>query len=605
MKRVSNINKLVEKGQDPQFIEEVFEFAKETYGSKKMPWGEDYITHVMGVATILSQMRLDQKTIAAGILHDILEASSLNKEDVLKEVEKKFGQDVATMVERFSEVKRIYIPFNLNKQEEFFAKEKIENLRRMFLAISKDLRIVLIELAARIDRLNKIENFPSEKQKLYATETLQVFVPIANRLGLGQIKTTLEDLSFAYLLPDQFNWLKENIKEKYEERQRYLKKFIPRLKKIFKTEKIKFSDINYRAKSYWSTYQKLISHDMDFDRIHDLVAIRVIVPDIEACYKSLGIIHQYYKPISQEIDDYIAKPKPNGYKSLHTTVFLEENTISEIQIRTEQMQKEAEYGVCAHWSYKESVNLQKEGEKFNWINPVRKDFEKNIEKRSFQSPQKRELSNGAGEIPEFWKTFKIDFFSNQVFVFTPMGDVVSLPKGSTPVDFAYAIHSEIGNHCDQAKIDGKIIPLSKTLNNGDVVEIILDKKRKPSRDWLKFVKTNIAKSNIKKATAVKIPISIFSIPSFITKKVFELSEKVKRGRKETAKIKKTRPMQIYLAGQKGMMVNRAKCCNPQPGDETKAYLTRYRAAVLHKVTCQNLQRLSQRFPEKVVDASWN
>lgn len=582
--------KLIKKSPDPKFMGEVFEFTKEICQDKKRISGESYISHALGVALILKEMGLDQTTIAAGLLHDVADTSSLSptKKIDLKEIEKKFGHDIAKIVERVSELKRIYYSFYANKEnskeEKIFTKEKAENLRKMFFAISEDLRVVLVEIASRIDGLNKINLLPKDRQKLYASETLEIFVPIANRLGLGEIKTKLEDLAFAYFSPDKFKWLQENIKEKYEERQRYLKKFIPRLKRILKHEKIKLIDINYRAKSYWSTYQKLLKRDMDFEKIHDLVALRIIVSNVADCYKTLGVIHKYYKPISQEINDYIAKPKENGYKSLHTTVFLEEKSlinsgkvrISEIQIRTPQMQKEAEYGVCAHWSYKEKVDLQKEGEKFKWTK----------------------------EIPEFWKTFKIDYFSNQVFTFTPRGDIIVLPKGSTPIDFAYAVHSEIGDHADSVKIDGKIIPLSHILNNGDIVEIIVNKKRKPSQDWLKFVKTDFAKSHIKKATIVKIPSAIFSIPSFIKKKIFEISEKTKKRKEEKEQIKKERPRQIYLAGQKGMLVNLAKCCNPKIGDPSKAYLTKYRAAVLHKISCKNLQKLSKNFPEKIIDASW-
>ncbi len=581
------IQKLIKNSKDPKLIEEAFNFAKEAYKERLRFSGESYIEHAINVALILQQMKLDQKTVIAGLLHDIADTSSLSPEKKfdLGEIKKRFGQDIARIVEKASELKRIYYSFYANKgknaEEKNFTEEKTENLIKMFLAISEDLRVILIELASRIDGLNKIDRLTPETQKLYATETLEIFVPIANRLGLGEIKTKLEDLSFAYLYPDKFKWLELNIKEKYEERQRYLKKFIPHLKKILKAERINYLDINYRAKSYWSTYQKLLTHNMDFEKIYDLVALRVIVKDVSTCYKALGIIHKHYKPISERIKDYIAKPKQNGYKSLHTTVFLEEKLsaqagkISEIQIRTDQMQKEAEYGVCAYWSYKEQVDLQKEEEKFNWTI----------------------------KIPEFWKTFKIDFFSDQVFAFTPKGDVIVLPKGSTPIDFAYAVHSDIGNHCESAKIDGKIITLNQVLKNGDIVEIITNKKRKPSQDWLRFVKTNFAKSHIKKII-LNIPISIFSVPSFVKKKIIEISEKAKKRKEEKIQIKKEKPRQIYLAGQKGMLVNVAKCCSPQPGDQLKAYLTKYRAAVLHKISCNNLQKIAKKFPEKVIDASW-
>ena len=446
----------------------------------------------------------------------------------------------------------------------------------MFLALSGDLRVVLVELVSRLDGLNFLHYMPEDKQKLFALETLQIFVPVANRLGLSEIRRNLEDEAFSYLFPEKFKWLKENIKEQYEEREKYLKKFIPHLKKILKKERVKVLDINYRAKSYWSTYQKLIRHEMDFDEIHDLLALRIITSDIESCYRVLGIIHKHFKPISEEINDYIAKPKPNGYRSLHTTIFSREGKITEIQIRTEEMQKEAEYGVCAHWSYKEKIDLKKEGKNFEWL--------KNI--------------------PDFWKTFKIDFFTNKVFSFTPKGDVIVLPKNSTPVDFAYAVHSDIGNHCEGAKISGKIVPLNHILENGDVVEITVNKNKAPSKDWLRFVKTPLAKSNIRKITGQDKSGFKFPLPGFIRRKIVEISEASKKKKEEKQKEKEGGIRQIYLAGQKGILIHIAKCCNPKPGDNVAAYLAQNRAAVLHKISCNNFKKIAEKFPEKIIEASW-
>ena len=371
---------------------------------------------------------------------------------------------------------------------------------------------------------------------------------------------------------------------------KHLKKFISHIKKILKKEHIKFLEISYRTKSYWSTYQKLIRHNVDFDKIHDLLALRIITTDIESCYRILGVIHKYFKPISEEINDYIAHPKTNGYRSLHTTIFSEQTIghpsvstpvhgkITEIQIRTQEMQKEAEHGICAHWSYKEKINIKKEAGNFDWM--------KNA--------------------PEFWKTFKINFFSNQVFTFTPKGDVIVLPKGSTSVDFAYAVHSDIGNHCESAKINGKIVQLNHILENGDIVEISVNKNRKPSEDWLKFVKTSFAKSHIKKLIEQSKPGPGFKfpLPSFIRRKITEFSEASKKRQEEKQKVKEQNLKQIYLAGQKGMLIHIAKCCNPKPGDKVQAYLAQSRSAVLHKISCNNFKKLSAKSPEKVIDASW-
>lgn len=572
----NDIQKIIIKSSNPKLIEDAFEFSKEAYKDKNRLSGENYIEHATRVASMLSGMDLDPLTIAFGILHDVIdEVPGAAKKVQLQAIEKKFGAEISHLIERISELGKVRYSLSvLIKEKKTFTKEKQENLRRMFLAIAGDLRVVLVELISRLDGLNFLKYLPEDKQKLYALETLQIFVPVANRLGLSEIRRNLEDLSFSYLLPQRFKWTKENIKEQYEEREKYLKKFIPHLKKIFKKERVKFSSINYRAKSYWSTYQKLLRHNMDFDRIHDLLALRIITDDVESCYRILGILHKYFSPISEEINDYIAKPKPNGYRSLHTTIFPKDGKITEVQIRTQQMHKEAEFGVCAHWSYKEKIDLKKQGSDFNWVE----------------------------NIPDFWKTFKIDFFKNQTFAFTPRGDIIVLPKNSTPVDFAYAVHSEVGNHCQSAKISGKIVQLNHILENGDIVEITTAKNKKPSKDWLKFVKTSFAKSNIKKLTEES---SGFTLPfaGFIKSKLIAISEAAKK--KQAQKEIKKEVRHIYLAGQKGMLIHIAKCCSPQPGDKVRAYVSQHRAAVLHRTSCENFKKLAEKFPEKIIDASWN
>lgn len=574
----NKIDKIITNSQNPKLIEDAFSFATEAYKDKFRSSGENYIEHAVRVAQSLDQMNLDPTTITVGLLHDVIDdLPTPSKKAQLHEVEKRFGKEITNLVEKISDLSKIRFSLATNlKDKRAFTKDKIENLRKMFFAIAGDLRVILIELVSRIDGLNFLEYLPEEKQKLYALETLQIFVPIANRLGLSEIRRKLEDTSFSRLFPEKYEWIKKNIKEEYEEREKHLKKFIPHLNKILKKERVKVQTITYRAKSYWSTYQKLLRHGMDFNRIHDLVALRIIVNDVEKCYKVLGIIHKHFKPISGEINDYIAKPKPNGYRSLHTTVFYDKENISEIQIRTEEMQKEAEYGICAHWSYKEKVNLKRDADKFKWVE----------------------------EVPEFWKTFKIDFFSNQVFAFTPKGDVIALQKDSTPIDFAYAVHSDIGNHCDSAKINGKMVPLSHILENGDIVEVLTNKNKKPSKDWLRFVKTGFAKSHIKKIVSQDEPGFSLNLPGFIKKKFIEITEKVQRKKEEKAQIKKERPREIFLAGQRGIMMNIAKCCNPKPGDPIKACLTKYRAAVLHKTSCENFKKIERKFPEKIIDASW-
>jgi len=573
----NDIQKIIKKSPDPELIESAFEFAKEAYKDKYRISGENYIDHAVRVARILDRMDLDPATIAFGLLHDVLDDSpaSASKTET-RAIEYRFGGEISGLIEKISKISKVRYSLETNtKDKKILTREKLENLRKMFLALAGDLRVVLVELVSRLDGLNFLGYLTEDQQKLQALETLQIFVPIANRLGMNEIRRDLEDISFFYLFPEKFKWLKENIKEEYEEREKYLKKLIPRLKKIFKKERIKVLDINYRAKSYWSSYKKAFRKGMDFEKVHDLLAVRIIVPDVGSCYKALGIVHKHYMPISEEIDDYIAKPKPNGYRSLHTTIFSDEKNITEIQIRTEEMDKEAEYGVCAHWSYKEKVNLKKDGEKFDWMKSA----------------------------PGFWEAFKIDFFPNHVFTFTPKGDVIVMPKDSTPVDFAYAVHSNIGNHCESAKVNEKIVQLNHLLENGDIVEISVNKNKNPSKDWLRFVKTSLAKSHIRKLTESETGFKL-PIPGFIKRKFAEFSEAAKKKKEQKEFMKKASPTQIYLAGQKGMLIHLAKCCNPQPGDKVKAYLSKHRAAVLHRSSCSNLKKFAEKFPKKIIDASW-
>lgn len=574
----NKIQKLIDRSPNPELIREAFEFAKEAYKDKFRVSGENYIYHAIRVASMLDKMNLDPTTIAFSFLHDIADdMPDSAKEAEIKTIEKKFGKEISHLTEKISELSRIRYSLTVNiKEKKKLTREKIENLRRMFLAIAGDLRIILVELVSRLDGLNSLHYMQEDQQKFYALETLHIFVPIASRLGLNEIRRNIEDASFSYLMPKRFNWLKKNIKGEYETREKYLRKFISHLKKILKKEKVKTTDINYRAKSYWSTYKKLLTHDMDFGKVHDLLALRIITDNVESCYKILGIIHKYFKPISEEINDYIAKPKPNGYRSLHTTIFSGEEKITEIQIKTSQMHKEAEYGICAHWAYKEKIDLEKESKNFEWT--------KNI--------------------PEFWKNFKIDFFPDKIFAFTPKGDILVLPKGSTVIDFAYGVHSEIGNRCELAKIGSRIVPLNHILKNGDIVEITTNKNKNPSKDWLRFVKTSLAKSHIKRLTSQDESGFKFPIPGFIKRSFAEITEKVRKKREEKELIKKEWPAQIFLAGQKGMLIHIAKCCNPQPGDKVRAYLSQRRVAVLHKSSCSNFKKLAEKFPDKIIDASW-
>jgi len=361
----------------------------------------------------------------------------------------------------------------------------VENLRKMFLAMAEDIRVVLIKLADRWHNMQTLEFLPPYKQQRIALETLEIYAPIANRLEMGELKGILEDLAFKYVYPKEYEWLVDQSKEKYEGLKSYLEKIKPIIIKELEKENITFVSVDSRTKHLYSLYKKLQRFDMNFNKIYDMAAIRIVVKNIVECYKVLGVIHKLYRPLPEKIKDYIATPKPNGYQSIHTTVFCPEGKIIEIQIRTEKMHEEAEKGIAAHWAYSEQGKPKIGGlsnlKKFSWVK------------------QLQEWQRGVAGSSEFLESLKIDFFKDRIFAFTPKGDVIDLPEGATPIDFAYAVHTDIGNHCMGAKINEKMVTLDKPLANWDVVEILTAKNKKPSAGWLDFVKTSQAKSKIRVA----------------------------------------------------------------------------------------------------------
>lgn len=460
------------KSYNPQtdlgIVERAYDLAERAHRGQKRKSGQDYVQHCLHTAQTLATMKLDTTTIAAGLLHDVLDDTTIKA----KEIEKEFGSEIAFLVQGISK---------LGKIKYRGEKRYIENLRKMFLAMAEDIRVVLIKLADRLHNMQTLRAIPERKQKRIALETLEIYAPLANRLGMGELKGELEDLSFPYIYPKEFRWLTQGLSEKYQTRAKYLERVKPILKKELAKANIAPLEIQTRAKHYYSLYKKLQKYEMNWEKIYDLIALRIIVKNIENCYAVLGVIHKNWKPLIGRIKDYIALPKPNGYQSLHTTVFCLDGKITEFQIRTPKMHQEAEYGIAAHWAYtetdKKAVVVDRH---LAWVNQLR-DWQKEVK----ASPD------------EFLDSLKIDFFKDRIFVFTPKGDVIDLPEGASPVDFAYQIHTQIGHCCAGAKIDGKLCALNQPLENGQVVEIITKKQEKPNRDWLSFVKTSQAKSRIK------------------------------------------------------------------------------------------------------------
>jgi GTP pyrophosphokinase len=458
-----------------------YQFALKAHEGQKRKSGEPYFNHCLAVADILLSWNMDDSVLAAGLLHDTLEDTNIT----LKEIQKNFGDEIAFLVDGVSK---------LGKIKYRGIKQKAENMRKFIFALSEDLRVIFIKLADRLHNMRTLNFLPKEKQKRIALETEEIYAPIAYRIGMHNLSGELQDLAFPYLYPEEYKWLLNNVRDKFETRTSYLKKVAPILKEALIKNKIQVLNLDFRAKRWSSLYKKLLLYDMDIEKIYDLVALRIIVSEVSDCYSALGVIHDLWPPLPGRIKDYIAMPKPNGYKSLHTTVFGPDNKKIEIQIRTKEMHEENEFGIAAHWIYKNkkynnSKYLNKPEKELEWIKRLR-DWQK--------EKQSEDISSD-----EFLKSLKIDFFKDRIFVLTPKGDVLDLPNGATPIDFAYHIHSEIGNSCAGAKVNDKLVPLDYKLKSGDVVEILTQKNKKPSEDWLNFVCTSLAREHIKSALKEK------------------------------------------------------------------------------------------------------
>jgi len=449
--------------------------------------GEPFIQHPLSVAMKLADLGLDPSTIAAGLLHDLHEDTPVT----LSEIEKEFGSTIAKLVDGVSKLHKV--KFREGEEGLRGAREKqIETLRKMFIAIAGDIRVALIKLADRLHNLETLAALPKEKQKEIALETLEIYAPLAYRLGMGELKGTLEDLAFPYAYPKEYHYLLKLALPKYEFRKKYLEKVKKIVIQDLQKAKIEH-EIHGRAKHFYSLYKKLQKYDHDLSKIYDLVALRIIVKEVAECYTTLGILHTRWKPLIGRIKDYIAMPKPNGYQSLHTTVFCEDGQIVEFQIRTRKMHEQAEYGVAAHWYYTEKTRPKefKEG-------AIRSEKDTVVPEQELRWV--KELVKWQKEVKnseDFFKTLKLDLFRDRIFVFTPKGAVIDLPEGATPIDFAYQIHSEIGDHILGARVNGKMVALNYELQNGDIVQILTSKKAKPSLDWLNLVKTAKARTRIR------------------------------------------------------------------------------------------------------------
>lgn len=465
--------------QDVDLIERAYDKATEAHAEQSRYSGEPYFHHVYATAKKLAEVGMDAPTIAAGFLHDTIEDERLSEEDVLKE----FGEEVLFLVNGVTK---------LGKLKYKGMKRHTESLRKLFIATAQDVRVLIIRLADRLHNVQTLDGHPSEeKRQRIAIETLEIFVPLADRLGIGQLRGELENAAFPYAYPEKYEQVKELLKQRRSINEHYLEKVHRSLQKELAKQDIRAEKIDYRVKRLYSLYKKLSRNDMDIDEVYDLVALRVIVPTVEDCYRVLGVVHGMWRPLPNRIKDYIATPKANGYRSLHTTIFTGDGGIAEIQIRTPEMHEEAEYGIASHLIYKEmgegadkSVQKQIKND-LPWIN------------------QLLEWQKSVSESGEFLEHLKTDFFNDRVFAFTPTGDVIDLPVGATVIDFAYAIHTDIGNHISSAKINNKMVSLDTQLSSGDIVEIDTKKGAHPSPKWLKYAVTTLARRQIRSATDEK------------------------------------------------------------------------------------------------------
>ncbi|MBO8125833.1 MAG: bifunctional (p)ppGpp synthetase/guanosine-3',5'-bis(diphosphate) 3'-pyrophosphohydrolase [Firmicutes bacterium] len=616
---------------DTNLIRRAYEFADKAHEGQKRESGEPYVDHPLEVAMLLAEQEMDQETLIAGLLHDVVE----DTDTPLETVEAQFGPNVAMLVNGVTKLGQIP---TLSKEE-----RQAENLRKMLLAMAKDLRVIIIKLADRLHNMRTLKALPPERQRKVSKETLEIYSPIAHRLGMWRIKWELEDLALRYLEPKEYYKLVEMVNEKLQERQGFINEAIAKISARLDELGIKYH-IEGRPKHFYSIYNKMKKQGKQFDEIFDLIGIRVLVETVKDCYAVLGIVHVLWKPIPGRFKDYIAMPKSNMYQSLHTTVVGENGRSFEVQIRTWEMHRTAEYGVAAHWKYKEGktgtdVEFEK---KVAWLR------------------QLLEWQRETKDIDDFMETLRIDLFEDEVFVFTPKGDVKTLPAGSTPVDFAYSVHTDIGHHTVGAKVNGKIVPLDYKLKNGEFVEILTSKNGRPSRDWLSIVKTSKARSKIRswlreqnrermmlkgreilerhaqkygfdlgeflkeadleevaqkngyanfddllanvgygKVTANQVLSRLVGEEEW-RKKQLELKRQYRQ--KKLAR-KSTNRAGIGVKGIDNPLVRTARCCNPVPGDPIIGYITRGRGVSVHRADCPNISELSKD-PERQIEVFW-
>ena len=627
---------------DLELLEEVYRFAEDLHKGQVRKSGEAYIIDPLSVAMILAELGMDEKAVAAGLLHDVAEDTRC-KQNCL---ENNFGEEVTFLVNGVTKLSKL----ECSSKEE----RQLESYRKMFLSMAEDVRVVMIKLADRLHNMRTLKYQSPEKQKSIAQETLEIYAPIANRLGISKVKWELEDLCLRYLEPEKFYELVERISMKRDEREEYIQEIIERLHRELDKVGIQ-ADISGRPKHFYSIYNKMKKQNKDLDELYDLIAVRLLVDSVKDCYAALGIVHTLWRPIPMRFKDYIAMPKPNMYQSLHTTVIGPNGDPFEIQIRTYEMHHTAEYGIAAHWIYKESggSEISKDSTQLSWLEQI------------------KEMQNEARDNKDFLNSVKIDLFSDTVFVFSPKGEVYELPAGSGPLDFAYKVHSGVGNSCIGAKVNKKIVPLNYQLKNGDIVEILTSKQAKPSLDWVNQCKTSQARNKIRQwfkkegreenlqrgRTLLETELHKRDIDLSVLNKPETLVELAQRmgysswddvcvglgngtltamqvANKLQDEYQRTHPVTdnsveamlaskankdihrrnsgsgkssdgVVVEGFEGVPIRFAHCCKPLPGDAIIGYITRGRGVTVHHLDCPNIKGMREREPQRFVPAYWD
>lgn len=612
---------------DLDLIRAAYVYSARVHQGQTRMSGEPYLTHPVAVAAILAQMKLDEASVATGLLHDTVEDTLTTLEDI----DRYFGPEISALVDGVTKISKIAFQ---SKEE-----RQAENFRKMILAMSRDIRVLLVKLADRLHNMRTLSFMPRDAQTRISRETMEIYSPLAARLGIFWMRTTLEELAFKYLEPDRYDYIKKRLEESVQEREEYVNRVLNIIGEKLEKENIK-AVLKGRNKDICSIDRKMLTQKLEFDQLHDLTAFRIILDSVSECYTALGLIHALWRPVPGRFKDYLAMPKSNGYQSLHTTVIGPEGRRIEIQIRTHEMDLIAEEGIAAHWSYKEGRSVTPEDARVvNWLR------------------QMMEWQQDLEDPREFLENVRVDLYPDEVYVFTPKGDVKEFPRGSTPLDFAYSIHTEVGNSCIGARVNGKMVSLKYELITGDTVAIITSAHQRPGKDWLKHVKTGRARTKIRhflmsqereKAIEVgresverelrrwkfdlnrlekeggmlkiaqefnfKTEVELYatighgrqSAKAIVTKlvplsereqqKILSFEEKLKTPKRPTGK------SGVKIQGLTDMLVHFAKCCNPLPGDAIQGFITRGRGVTIHKVDCANLPNSD---PKRIVDASWD